>query len=260
MEASSDVLASLEARAEERSLSDLEKRGRTKLRVIRKREIAALVQEAVDRAIASSEWVPPEKLDELRKRSEREFSDLKTEWESERGEHARLETELGQERERNQELEDVAAGLREELDEAQQRIAELEELTEGAASESQGGAAMSLGGDATSAMLMMKMMEEIQALKSQAQTPAPAPTGEDPGIASKLDQLVSGLDAKLETFGKKMGISSAVDSSEVDYSGLFEKDSSNNVETNMGDVEVEQRKGGGIAANLERMKKLRGGG
>jgi hypothetical protein len=192
MEASSDVLASLEARAEERSLSDLEKRGRTKLRVIRKREIAALVQEAVDRAIASSEWVPPEKLDELRKRSEREFSDLKTEWESERGEHARLETELGQERERNQELEDVAAGLREELDEAQQRIAELEELTEGAASESQGGAAMSLGGDATSAMLMMKMMEEIQALKSQAQTPAPAPTGEDPGIASKLDQLVSG--------------------------------------------------------------------
>lgn len=256
MEASTDVLASLEARAEERSLSELEKRGKKTLRVIRKREIAALLQEAVDRAVAQAGWVPPEQVEELRRRSEREFADLKHEWQGERNEHARLETELLQEKERAQELEDVATTLREELDEAQRRVTELEEQLA-----AKGDGLPSLGGDAASAMLMMKMMEEIQTLKSQAQgAPAAQAPAADAGLASKLDQLVSGLDKKLESFGKKIGISAAVDSSEVDYSRLFEKDAGQNVETNMGDVELEKRKGSGIAANLERMKKLRGGG
>ena len=265
MEASTDVLASLEARAEERSLADLEKRGKKTLRVIRKREIAALLQEAVDRAVEKTGWVPPEQVEELRKRSEREFADLKEEWQSERSEHAKLEARVQEETERAQELEEVASSLREELDEAQQRIQELEaQVSEslGAPSEAGGEQAPSLagGGDAASAMLMMKMMEEIQTLKAQAQGTQPAAAApSDDALASKLDQLVSGLDRKLESFGKKMGISAAVDSSDVDYSGLFEKDSDSNVETNMGDVEVEKRKGGGIAANLERMKKLRGG-
>ncbi|PIE23478.1 MAG: hypothetical protein CSA62_07625 [Planctomycetota bacterium] len=272
MEASSDVLASLEARAEERSLADLEKRGKKTLRVIRKREIAALLQEAVERAVEKTGLVPPEQVEELRERSQKEFADLKEEWQNERCEHAKLEARVQEEQERAQELEEVASSLREELDEAQQRIGELEaqvsaqqQAPVAAAQESaaaQEAPSFAGGGDSASAMLMMKMMEEIQTLKAQAQgtqASAAAPAPADDGLASKLDQLVSGLDKKLESFGKKMGISAAVDNAEVDYSGLFEKDGASNVETNMGDVEVEKRKGGGIAANLERMKKLRGG-
>ena len=64
----------------------------------------------------------------------------------------------------------------------------------------------------------------------------------------------------LESFGKKMGISAAVESdTPTDFTGLF-KGADQQLESNMEDVKLKQKSGGGIAANLARLKKLKGGG
>jgi hypothetical protein len=57
-----------------------------------------------------------------------------------------------------------------------------------------------------------------------------------------------------------MGISAAVESGDVDMSSLFDKSMDVQLESNMDDVKVKTSKGAGIAANLERIKKLKGGG
>jgi len=55
-----------------------------------------------------------------------------------------------------------------------------------------------------------------------------------------------------------MGISSAVEADSVNLEGLF-RDDGKQVESNIDSVETKQKSGGGIAANLERLKKLKGG-
>jgi hypothetical protein len=56
-----------------------------------------------------------------------------------------------------------------------------------------------------------------------------------------------------------MGVSAAVDSdTPVDFTGLF-KDADKKLESNMENIEVKKTEGGGIAANLARLKKLKGG-
>jgi hypothetical protein len=57
-----------------------------------------------------------------------------------------------------------------------------------------------------------------------------------------------------------MGVSSAVESdAPVDFGGLF-KDSDKALESNIDNIEVKQKAGAGIAGNLARLKKLKGGG
>jgi len=57
-----------------------------------------------------------------------------------------------------------------------------------------------------------------------------------------------------------MGVSGAVESdSPIDFGGMF-KDTGKTLESNMDNIEVKQKAGGGIAANLARLKKLKGGG
>jgi hypothetical protein len=57
-----------------------------------------------------------------------------------------------------------------------------------------------------------------------------------------------------------MGISSAVEARDVKCESLFDSDDDANMESNMGDVELKQNTGGGIAGNLARLKKLKGDG
>ncbi|MEZ5987979.1 MAG: hypothetical protein R3F30_02405 [Planctomycetota bacterium] len=71
-------------------------------------------------------------------------------------------------------------------------------------------------------MLMLQMMQQLMELKSQASAPAPAGGDSEATLASRLDAIVGSLDKKLESFGKKIGVSSAVDS-DVDMTSLFER-------------------------------------
>ena len=79
-----------------------------------------------------------------------------------------------------------------------------------------------------------------------------------PEISAALEKLAGSLNDRLEKLGRKMGISAAVEGEEVKFDGLF-KDTGKSLESNMENIQVKQKAGGGIAANLERLKKLKGG-
>ena len=78
-------------------------------------------------------------------------------------------------------------------------------------------------------------------------------------LTAALDKMAATLNERLDKFGKKIGVSSAVDAGEVNLDALF-NDDLEVMESNMDSVEVKQKTGSGIAANLERLKKLKGGG
>jgi cell division protein FtsB len=88
--------------------------------------------------------------------------------------------------------------------------------------------------------------------------PAPAAVTGTPDLTAALEKLAGSLNDRLEKLGKKMGISAAVEAGEVKFDGLF-KDSDKALESNMKNVELKQKSGGGIAANLAKLKKLKGG-
>ncbi|MCB9871740.1 MAG: hypothetical protein H6836_05040 [Planctomycetes bacterium] len=113
--------------------------------------------------------------------------------------------------------------------------------------------------------LMLRMMAEMAEVKAsmahaRAATPSAAPDGQSGNVSAALDKIASSLEQRLETFGKKIGISAAVDSKQVDFGALFKQEQDVKLESNMGDVQVKQKKGGGIGDTLEKLKKLKGGG
>lgn len=90
--------------------------------------------------------------------------------------------------------------------------------------------------------------------------PAAAAAAPAVDVSAAIEKLASSLNDRFEKLGKKMGISSAVGGDQpVDLGGLF-KSADDGLESNMNTVETKQKSGGGIAANLARLKKLKGGG
>jgi hypothetical protein len=79
-------------------------------------------------------------------------------------------------------------------------------------------------------------------------------------LTQALERLTSSMNDRLEKMGRKMGISSAVEADQSNLDGLFANLDEQSVESNLDSVEVKQRQAGGIAANLARLKKLKGGG
>jgi hypothetical protein len=232
MEAEIDVLAALEATAKQASLESLAKSGKKNFRVIRGRDVAHMVQEAVQRALASSEWIAPEKVAALKAEAEREFAEVESERQAEHRRTAELEREL--ERLRG-------------------RIAELESPSGRPAS-----------GDTATAVMMMRMMEELHTLRQQVPStaggmPAQATGNVETLLDKKLQQIVGSLDDRLDKLGRKMGISTAIDTASVDFAGLVNKTvaESDNLESNVDNVGTEKRDSAGIGANLDRIKKLR---
>ena len=389
MQAHNDVLATLEAKSKQTTIEDLAKRGKKNVRVITGSDIREMVDRAIDNALAASDWIPPERLEEVKESAQQEFEAIQAQREQDRREAAERERELGdlqqtllEAKERIKAYEDESSAVDNEnaaaLESTQQRVAELEEangqlqasrdafegkidemrseaeelerrLAEAEQGSSEGderiAAAEQRAADAetraaelerrcqslheraleleeqhrmledrlaeratledrlaeaelaseaceeldkrvkeleheltvarqtpppapapqadASAMLMMKLMEEIQTLKSQqgAAPQAPAQAAGGGELESKLAGIVGNLDAKLERLGKKMGVTSAVES-DVDFNALVSRamEEEQKLESNIDTVEVEKREGAGIAANLERIRKLKGGG
>jgi hypothetical protein len=118
---------------------------------------------------------------------------------------------------------------------------------------------------AVSSDLLMSMMHEmanmkaaLQAQQAQPQAVQPATAGVD--VSAAIEKLAGSLNDRLEKLGKKMGVSAAVGGDQpLDLGGLF-KDDGPAVESNLNNIESKQTAAGGIAANLARLKKLKGGG
>ncbi len=115
--------------------------------------------------------------------------------------------------------------------------------------------------------LMLLLMSEVAELKASmvAQalakpgTPGAA-AGNDQALSAAIDRLAGTLNERLEKFGKKIGISGAVDAPSVKLDGLFSKDHDKPLESNIDTVELKKTQGSGIGANLKRLKKLKGDG
>lgn len=231
----SDALA---AKSTTTTLDELRKKGKQQVKVIRATDIAAMITETVYRVLQDTDMLSDEDREHFVERSKVEFAKVVRVRRQEAAEHEAREQQLHQ--------------VTEELARVSQ------ELTD-----ARSGGAPAPGGEAPSSDLLMRMMSEMADMKAQLATQpaggAPA-TGDAAGMAAALEKISSSLDSRLDKMGRKMGISSAVEGSEVKYDSLFNDDSEANLESNMGDVQVNRKTGGGIAGNLERLKKLKGGG
>ncbi len=152
------------------------------------------------------------------------------------------------------ETEERANALREQLHTTETRVQELE------AKLAEAERAKAAGASQETLMMLMTEIAQLKAAQKPAEAaPAAAPAG--PDINDALDKLAGTLNTRLEQFGKKMGISAAVDSADVNFDAMFaHEDDQGTIESNMADVKVKSKSGGSIGANLARLKKLKGGG
>ena len=233
------------AKSQTRSLDELRRKGKDKVKVIRASDVTAMISETVNRVLRESSALSDEDVETLVQKGTKEFKRVFRERQLERQRAA-------------QELQDLQA----ELQAANTRIKELEGVIDTSVDRR-------ASREEQNSELMMRMVTEMAEIKAeiaktqeaaQGSQPSAAAAPETDGVSKALDQISASLNSRLEQFGKKMGISSAVEARDVKYESLFDSDDDANMESNMGDVELKQNTGGGIAGNLARLKKLKGDG
>lgn len=246
MESVDDVKVALSARSRTATLDQLANEGRKRVRLIRAEHVAQMITEAVTSAVEQSGSVAQEDVDRLVQKSQQEFKKILREREAQVARALEVEEQLTAAQERQAELEQEVLALRQQL-----------ETGPGAVPAST--VTVSTGGAPVSADVMAMMMNELTTLKAQLMHKQSAPTGDGSGLADALEKIAGSLNDRLDQFGRKIGVSSAVEASTVHFDALFNKHDAAPIESNMDTIEVKQKTGGGIAANLERLKKLKGG-
>jgi hypothetical protein len=86
--------------------------------------------------------------------------------------------------------------------------------------------------------MMQYLMSELADLKARAAAPAPAAAGAGDAVAGALAQFSNTLNQKLESLGKKMGVSAAAEAGAPDLAGLFKHGDEVKLESNMANVTV----------------------
>jgi hypothetical protein len=250
MESVQEIKAALSARSRTATLDELRSEGRRRVRLVSAEQIAAMIREAVHAAVETSGFVPPDEVERLVEQSRQEFQAILHEREQQAARHQATEQALG---EREQEI----ASLQQQLADLSRALAEAQaELAAAKAAP----AAPAVSG--VPADLLMSMMQEMAAMKARLLQPtaAPQPAAAGAELSAAIEKLAGSLNDRIEKLGKKMGVSAAVESDvPLDLGGLF-KDTGKDLESNIENIEVKQQSGGGIAANLARLKKLKGGG
>ncbi|MEO0479476.1 MAG: hypothetical protein AAF196_08355 [Planctomycetota bacterium] len=280
MESIQHVKEALNARSTTTSLEELENRGRKRVKVIKAEHVAQMIRESVERALTNDDRLPKEEIDRLVEASRAEFADVMAERQREQAEYQQAQSDLESTTRRleaaTEQLRSLESDLQEVEAEAEElrtqggggsedladKDAEIERLTK-RISELEARPAQSPQQDAVSAQLLTNMMSELATLKAQTQLQqqaAPQPQAAAQPDTSMLETFVTSMNDRLEQFGKKMGISSAVDAGDVDLSSMFDQTEDVELESNLDSMEVKAKSGTGIAANLERLKKLKGGG
>ncbi|HEB54208.1 MAG TPA: hypothetical protein ENI87_13225 [bacterium] len=268
MESVNQIKEALSARSRTATLDELRNEGRKRVRLIRAEHIAQMVSEAVHAAVEQSGLLGQEEVDGLIAKSREEFKGILREREQELERARANEQELVELKARFEELTGALARTRAELERAQ---ADLEEAQQRADAQASAASAPPDPPQPSAAPvsneMVMSLMQELANLKAsvavqqqnQQGQSAPAAAAA-PDLSAAIEKLAGTLNERLDSFGKKMGISAAVDGdAPVDFGGLF-KDEDESLESNMDNIQVKQKSGGGIAANLAKLKKLKGGG
>ncbi len=220
----------LTAKSQSATLDELKSRGKRNVRVIRADDIAEMIATAVNNTVFASGLMAPDEVEALVGKSREQFRELMQ----------RREREVAELRAAQEELEECRA----ELAQARAQLAQPKEDADGGAN----------------AGVMQYLMSELAELKARAAAPAaPAAALGADAVAGALAQFSNTLNQKLESLGKKMGISAAAEASAPDLGGLFKHNDDVALESNMANVKVKAKSGAGISANLERLKKLKGG-
>lgn len=247
MESVNDIKEALSARSRTATLDELRSEGRRRVRLVRAEHIAAMISEAVHAAIEHSGLIAQDEVDRLIDKSRQEFRSILKEREAEV--------------QRAHDIEETLSEREAELAELKTRFAELSTALAAA----QQRTAPTTAAAAPSGDLVMSLVQEMATLKANlmqrdAQPAAAAAAGGAADFSAAIEKLAGSLNERLETIGKKMGVSAAVEShTPVDFSNLF-RDDGKSLESNMDNIEVKQKSAGGIAGNLARLKKLKGGG
>ena len=267
MESVNEIKEALSARSRTATLDELRNEGRKRVRLIRAEHVAQMISEAVHAAIEHSGLLGQDEVDMLIEKSRTEFKSILREREQELQSARETEEQLEQKdheltelKSRFGELTRSLASTRAELEQVRNELEAARELpppsTPAAAPAAPQQAAMP-------PEMMMSMMQELANLKASLaqQQPTAQPQQAAPDFSAALDKLAGTLNDRLENFGKKMGISAAVGGDgPVDFGGMFKDDDDSKLESNMENIQVKQKAAGGIAANLAKLKKLKGGG
>ena len=270
-----DVKEALAARSVSTSLDELRSKGKQRVKIIRAEHVAEMIHEAVQRAVEGSGLLSQEEVAKLVESSRAEFKDVLAERqqaaadvETARGQIAEAREALVRARHDRENLQSEFDRIEAENLTLTRKLEQFEQTIGNAFAG--GGAAQpsapAAGIDSNQLLQLMGQMLSLKAGGDSAPQPTSAPAPAAPGsqdmgaLTNALEKLTSSVEDRLEKFGKKIGVSAAVDTAPAALDGLFKHMDENKLESNMEDVEVKSKTGGGIAGNLARLKKLKGGG
>jgi hypothetical protein len=272
MESFDEIKEALSARSRTATLDELRSEGKKRVRLIRAEHVATMIREAVHTTIEHSGLVAPADVEKLVDKSRQEFRSILKEREAELQRAHDNEEALAQREQELGELRQRLADTDAALTAARARLERLETAVHAAPVATAVPAYVHVPMPAPAAAgpsneLLLSLMHEMANMKASMMHPQAAPASAAapaaaPGtdVSAAIEKLAGSLNDRLEKLGKKMGVSAAVDSDQpVDFSGMF-KDTGKELESNIENIEVKQKAGGGIAANLARLKKLKGGG
>ena len=282
MESVNEIKEALSARSRTATLDELRSEGRKRVRLVRAKHIAQMISEAVHTTIEDSGMLGQDEVDQLVDKSRKEFRSVLREREQElqktreTGEQLeQKEHELTEIKARFSTLSKSLASTRAELEQAVNELAALRELPAPESSEPAAPAQSLVSND-----MVMSLLQEFASLKAtmeaqqsqqaqqvqlaqqiqqvQSTEAAAAPPAD---FSAALEKLTGSLNDRLETLGRKMGVSSAVeDDSPLDFGTMFDDDQQVDLEANMDNIKVKTKSAGSIADSLAKLKKLKGGG
>lgn len=262
MESVTRIKQALAERSRTASIDDLRTEGRRQVRIVRTEHVVAMIAEAVQAAVENSGMLTQHQVDDLLRQTRSEFQEALKRRSDAASEAEDLRSELLQREDALRQLRAEVMTLRQALDQTQQdldqartelhdRAQRVDDFPVDAAPESDFGEIVEPRPAAPSVPAPAQP-------RTQPQPAAPANPAAPADISAAFEKLAGTLNDRLEQIGRKMGISSAVEADSVNLEGLF-RDDVKQVESNIDSVEARQKTGGGIAANLERLKKLKGG-
>jgi len=265
MESVTRIKQALAERSRTASIDDLRTEGRRQVRIVRTEHVVAMIAEAVQAAVENSGMLTQQQVDELLRQTRSEFQEVLKRRSDAANEAEELRSELLQREDALRQLRAEVLSLRQALDQTQQDLdqarselnaprADEDTFAQDVAPEPDFGEIVEPRTPAPAAPAAPRAQQPAQPQAAPAQ---PAAAGQ-PDFSAALEKLAGTLNDRLEQIGRKMGISSAVEADSVNLEGLF-RDDGKQVESNIDSVETKQKSGGGIAANLERLKKLKGG-
>ena len=257
MESVNEIKEQLSARSRTATLDELASEGRRRVRLIRAEHVAQMVREAVNVAVEGSGLLEPAQVEALVAKSRHEFQAALREREHELEGARRKEAEL-QETER--ELADLKARFVEMTQKLATARSELQQAHDelDAAREAQPPQQATVSADQLTP-LVQELAELKASMANQQGASAPGAQG-TVDFEAAINKLAGSLNERLDTFGKKMGVSAAVGSDNpVDLGGMFREDIDKDLESNMQNIQPKQKAAGGIAGNLAKLKKLKGG-